>query len=298
MGNWGQSESGHFTMAITGKFRSRIEQAITGSYMRAMNRFPAIRGLEDRLIQSYIDVLTSQRQKRWQERALPDFLIIGGMKCGTSSLYNYLNQHPRLFRSNYKEIRYFSHDEFYERGESWYRAHFPKAKKLPPGSLVFEASPDYLFRPKAAQRMASLLPDIKLIALLRNPTERAISHYFHDVKKARKPGDVLSAIQHERTKYRPKGMYKNQLEKYYNQFDADNILIINSEEFFEDPSRTLKQVYKFLGVDADVEIGDLSPKQVGFNREPVDAAVYDYLNDYYKPHNEALFRLIGKEFDW
>lgn len=285
-------------MAITGKYRGRIEQAITVSYVRVMKRFPAIRKMEDRLIRSYIEVLTNWRQKNWQDRALPDFLIIGGMKCGTTSLFKYLGQHPQLFSSTHKEIWYFSHDEFYSRGEKWYRIHFPLLKDIPPDSQVFEASPDYLFRPKAAQRVADLLPDIKLIALLRNPTERAISHYFHDVKKGRRPGDILGAIQDEHTKFRPKGMYKNQLEKYFNHFKADNILIINSEEFFEHPSRTLKEVYRFLGVDADFEIGDLSPKQVGFNREPVDAAVYDYLNDYYKPHNEALFRLIGKSFDW
>ncbi len=285
-------------MATMDKYRSRIEGAITVSYMHLVNRFPAVKSLEERLVQSYINVLTSQRQKRWQERAQPNFIIIGGMKCGTSSLYNYLGQHPQLLSSNYKEIRYFSHDEYFSLGESWYRTHFPKAKNVPKGSLVFEASPDYLFYPEAAPRMASLLPDIKLIALLRNPTERALSHYFHDVKKGRCQGEIMAALSDQHTIYRPKGMYKNQLELYYQLFPSENILILNSEVFFAQPTDTLKRVYEFLGVDPDYEVRDLTPRQVGYNREPVAAAVYDYLNEYYKPHNEDLFRFIGEEFDW
>lgn len=285
-------------MATMDKYQSRIEETISVSYMHLVNRFPAIKRLEDRLVQSYMDVLASQRQKRWQDRVLPDFIIIGGMKCGTSSLYNYLGQHPQLFSSNYKEIRYFSHDERYSLGESWYRAHFPKTRNIAHGSLVFEASPDYLFYPSASVRMANLLPDIKLIALLRNPTERALSHYFHDVKMGRCQGEIMAALKDQYTIYRPKGLYKNQLESYYRLFPSENILILNSEMFFEDPRGTLRNIYQFLGVDAGYEIRDLTPRQVGYNREPVDAAVYDYLNDYYKPHNEDLFRFVGKEFDW
>ena len=279
-------------------YRSRIERAITVSYMRVVNRFPLVKSLESRLIQSYIDFLTSRRQRRWQERALPDFVIIGGMKCGTSSLYTYLGQHPQLFSSNYKEIRYFSHDEHYALGESWYRAHFPKTADVPDGALVFEASPDYLFYPDAPGRMADLRPDIKLIALLRNPTERAISHYFHDIKKGQGQGDILDAMQNNFTIYRPKGIYKNQLELYHRLFPSENMLILNSEMFFEDPASTLKTVFEFLDVDAGHEIRDLAPRQVEYNRQPVEPAVYDYLNDFYRPHNEALFRYIGREFDW
>ncbi len=279
-------------------FRGRIEKAVTMSYMRVLTRFPAVKSFEEKLVQSYVGLLTRQREKRWQERALPDFIVIGGMKCGTSSLFKYLNQHPQLFSSNYKEVRYFSHDEYYSRGEKWYRIHFPLAKDIPENSLVFEASPDYLFYEEAPERMAKLLPGVKLIALLRNPTERAISHYFHDLKKGRKQGEIFNAVTDDREIYKDKGMYKKQLERYYELFPPDNILIINSEKFFEDPVKTLKETCLFLGVDPDFKIGDLSPQQVGFNRQPVDAAVYDYLDDYYKPFNQALFDFIGKKFEW
>lgn len=280
------------------KYLSQIERAITVSYMHVVTQFPAVKKAENRLVQSYIDVLTKKREKQWQERALPGFIVIGGMKCGTSSLFKYLNQHPQLFSSNYKEIRYFSHDEYYSKGEKWYRSQFPIIKKNPNDSLTFEASPNYLFSSKSPKRMANLIPNVKLIALLRNPTERAISHYFHDIKKGRIKRDILDAMKIEGTLYRPVGMYKEQLERYYNLFDSDKILVISSESFFEDPVKTLKDIYLFLDVDPNIEIRNLSPKQVGVNREPVNAAVYDYLNDYFDMPNQELFEYIGKEFNW
>ena len=268
------------------------------SYTHVLARFPAVKKAENRLLQAYIDLLTKNREKRWQERALPDFIIIGGMKCGTSSLYNYLSQHPYLFKSIYKELRYFSHTEYYSKGEKWYRSHFPIKKKMPANSLTFEASVDYLSSSEAPERLKNLLPNIKVIALLRNPTERAISHYFHSIKKGWKQGKIFDAMKVEGTTFRQKGLYKEQLERYYKLFPSENILVIGSEKFFENPTETLKEVYLFLGVDPNIEISDLSPKQVGFNREPVDAAVDDYLNDYYKPFNQELFDYIGRDFEW
>jgi len=285
-------------MTNMGKYRNQIEQALTLSYTHVLARFPAVKNAENWLLQAYIDVLTKKREKRWQERALPDFIIIGGMKCGTSSLYTYLGQHPYIFKSNYKELRYFSHDEYYLKGEKWYRSHFPIKKKMPDNSLTFEASVDYLSSSEAPERLKNLLPNIKLIALLRNPTERAISHYFHSIKKGWKQGKILNAMKVEETILKQKGLYKEQLERYYKLFPSDNILVLSSEKFFENPIETLKEVYLFLGVDPNIEISDLSPKQVGFNREPVDAAVYEYLNDYYKTSNLELFDYIGKDFEW
>ena len=285
-------------MTNMGKYRNQIERAVAMSYTHVLARFPAVKNAENRLLQAYIDFLTKKREKRWQERALPDFIIIGGMKCGTSSLYTYLSQHPYIFKSNYKELRYFSHDKYYSKGEKWYRSHFPIKKKMPDGSLTFEASVDYLSSSDAPERLKNLLPNIKVIALLRNPTERAISHYFHSIKKGWRQGKILNTMKAEGTTFKLKGMYKEQLERYYKLFPSDNILVISSERFFEDPAETLKEVYLFLGVDPDIEISDLSPKQVGFNKEPVDAAVYEYLNNYYKPFNQELFDYIGRDFEW
>ena len=266
--------------------------------MHALSRFPAIKKAENRLVKTYIRLLTRSREKGWQERALPGLIIIGGMKCGTSSLFNYLNQHPQLFGSKYKEVGYFCRDEFYSQGEKWYRTHFPRVEDMPDGSLAFDATPDYLLYPEAPARIAELLPDVKLIALLRNPTERAISHYFHNIKKGREKEEILDAMKFEQAVYKRRSMYKEQIERYYKLFGADNIKIIQSEEFFEDPARTLRNIFLFLGVDQDVEISDLSPRQVGFNREAVRGEVHEYLNDYFEPFNRELFDYIGKEFQW
>lgn len=276
----GQLKSEHHAMKNMGKYRSQIERAVTMSYMRVLSRFPAVKQAESKVMQAYIDLVTKNREKRWRERALPDFIIVGGMKCGTSSLFNYLNQHPQLSGSIYKELRYFSHNEYYSKGEKWYRSHFPLKKKLPAGSLTFEASPDYLASPETPERMEKLVPDTKIIALLRNPTDRAISHYFHSIKKGWRQGKILGAMKVEDTIFKQRGLYKKQLERYYKLFPSENILVLGSETFFENPVETLKQVYLFLGVDPDVEISDLSPRQVGFNREPVDAAVHEYLDGY------------------
>jgi hypothetical protein len=170
-------------------------------------------------------------------------------------------------------------------------------KNLPHGSLVFEASPDYLLYPKVPIRIASLLPNVKLIALLRNPTERAISHYFHDIKMGRKRPEILDAMKLD-GEFKQRGMYKEQIERYRCLFSPDNIMIISSEELFENPTGTLKDICLFLGVEPGVEISDLAPRQVGFNKEPIRADVYDYLNDYFRVPNQQLFEYIGKDFKW
>lgn len=285
-------------MTKLARYRNQIERAVTLSYMHALSRFPAIKQAENRLVKTYIQLLTKRREKGWQERALPGLIIIGGMKCGTSSLFNYLNQHPQLFGSKYKEVGYFCRDEFYSQGEKWYRTHFPRVEDMPDGSLAFDATPDYLLYPEAPGRIAELLPDVKLIALLRNPTERAISHYFHNIKKGREKEEILDAMKFEQAVYKRRSIYKEQIERYYKLFDANNIKIIQSEEFFENPTKTLRDIFLFLGVDQSVEISDLSPRQVGFNREAVRGEVHEYLDDYFEPFNRELFDYIGKEFQW
>ncbi|MFN8451844.1 MAG: sulfotransferase [Anaerolineae bacterium] len=111
-------------------------------------------------------------------RLEPQFAIIGGQKCGTTSLYAYLLQHPRVV-SLFKEVHFF--DNNYYKGRRWYRAQFPLAGAPSEDALItFDASPYYLFHPAAPQRVAALYPDMKLIALLRNPVDRAYSHYSHN----------------------------------------------------------------------------------------------------------------------
>ena len=128
------------------------------------------------------------RQATWKIRSLPDFIIIGAQKSGTTSLYSYLSQHPQLLPSIRKVVHFFdggldaSVDTF-ENGEAWYRAHFPITKHMKSHRKTFEASPLYIFNPLAPKRIYDLVPKAKIIALLRNPTERSISHYYHEKRR-------------------------------------------------------------------------------------------------------------------
>ena len=115
-------------------------------------------------------------------RALPDFLIVGAQKGGTSSLYAYLAQHPSVLPSFRKEVKFFDCNYFC--GHTWYRAHFPLRYKLSRGNRITgEGTPNYLFHPTALQRLALTLIDVKIIILLRNPADRAYSHYQHQKRE-------------------------------------------------------------------------------------------------------------------
>lgn len=283
-----------------------------------------IRGLRPyRLRKFFLKVCLEYRKATWRDRPLPDFLIIGAQKSGTTSLYAYLCQHPQLFSSPLKkEIHFFDSGKHkktdsFERGEIWYRAHFPRKREVGEDSKIFEASPLYLFHPLAPERIFNLAPKTKLIALLRNPAERAISHYMMTKRKYFEPLPMLEAFQREeerldqvlnerdykneyfiRYTYKSRGRYKEQLERYLQFFPAQQILLINSEEFFNDPHESLNRVFDFVGVDAGFKIDDVAPRNVGTNRSDVPPSVYEYLNDYFRPHNRALYEQTGKNFGW
>lgn len=197
----------------------------------------------------------------WEERSLPDFIIIGGQKCGTSSLFKYLSQHPQILSSLRKEVHFFDggldpNINNFQKGEPWYRAHFPKKSiNIKKCQKIFEASPLYLFNPLCAKRISELIPNVKLILLLRNPTERAISHYFHERRRNTEFLSIHDALQKEEKRlksiideadyknpkfinfsYKQRGLYKIQLERYLYYFDWDQFLIMSSEDFFRNPS--------------------------------------------------------------
>ncbi len=111
-------------------------------------------------------------------RPLPDFLIVGAQRCGTSWTYRTLGEHPRILRAWRKEVQYFDRARAFARGPNWYRAHFPRR---PPGHLTGEATPSYLYVPAAMPRLAALVPHARLIVLLRDPVDRAYSHYQHQL---------------------------------------------------------------------------------------------------------------------
>jgi hypothetical protein len=262
------------------------------------------------------------RKTTWRLRALPDFIIIGAQKAGTTSMFRYLSQHSKLLPSCVKEVHFFdgglnSDVDNFAKGEGWYRAHFPLKKHLNDHSKTFEASPLYIFNPFTAKRIFDLVPEVKIIALLRNPTERAISHYFREKRKGRESLPILEALQEEEKRlesvdnnkdykhknfrhftYKRRGLYKEQIERFLSYFPMQQMFVLSSEDFFREPDHTLRQVFEFVGVDTGFKIKDLRPRAVGKNKRKVHADVYQYLNDYFLPHNQALYTLLGKSYEW
>jgi hypothetical protein len=237
------------------------------------------------------------------------------MKSGTSSLYSYLAQHPQILPSSKKEVHFF--DNNFQRGEQWYRAHFPLKQQISAGFITGEASPLYLFNPIVANRIYELIPKVKLIAVLRNPTERAISHYFHEVRKNRENLPIMEALQAEETRlarvlqcrefddfpyihfsYKKRGIYIEQLQEFWQYFSKEQLLCLRSETLFEELQRTLREVFAFLEVDETFEVKDTKPRNVGRNREEVAPEVYEYLNDFFSSYNQELYQNLGQDFGW
>lgn len=181
---------------------------------------------------------------------LPNFLVIGAMKAGTTSLYSYLNVHPEVFMSETKELHYFVAEKNLRRGRGWYERQFSKAGAA---IAVGEASTDYtkypLFRGVPA-RIATLVPGVRLIYVLRNPLERIRSHYLHDVargKERRRIGEAVSGNEH----YLAPSRYALQVEEYLEHFPREQLLLVTSEDLRNDRRAIMRRVHDFIGVDRD-----------------------------------------------
>lgn len=268
------------------------------------------------------DITWRYRRATWRIRPLPDFIIIGAQKSGTTSLYAYLRQHPRLRPSFRKEVHFFdggldpSVDNF-EKGQIWYRANFPSRLVLHKNHKTFEASPLYVFNPLAPARMFALVPKAKIIVVLRNPTERAISQYFQQRRKNRESLSIFDALKEEEKRlepvitkedyksdvfihhsYKRRGLYKEQLERYLTYFPWQQILILTSDELFTKTADTLSRVFEFVGVNKGFKVKNLTPRNVAKDKGYVSPEVYEYLNRYFTPHNRQLYELVGKNYGW
>lgn len=198
----------------------------------------------------------------------PDFLIIGTQKGGTTSLYQYLLAHPHIAPAASKEVHFF--DLQFDQGADWYRSQFPPP--VPAGQpLTGEATPYYLFHPLVPQRVAAFCPQVKLIVLLRNPVDRALSHYHHEVRWGFEDLPLAEAIAAEDDRlageaekfaadplyasyayqhysYRARGRYREQLVQWRSHFSASQILILSSHKLNQDTAATLDRVAEFLAL--------------------------------------------------
>jgi hypothetical protein len=251
-------------------------------------------------------------------RGLPSVLIIGAQKSGTTSLFNYLVRHPDVLPSLRKEVHYF--DFNYDRGLKWYRAHFPYTHQLRRGTLTLDASPYYQVHPLVPQRAAELLPGVKLVALLRNPVDRALSHYQHEVRGGRETLSFAEAIEkeperlageekrlredpsyysynHHRYSYMQRGLYVEQLRRWVEHFPRSQLLVLQAESLFRAPAEVTGEVYRFLGLPPHKLELKKPFVQVGYDRQ-MPADLRSKLVNYFEPYNRELFQWLGQEYDW
>lgn len=274
------------------------------------------------LLPTYRKIVRTFRAATWSIRPLPQLIIIGSQKSGTTSLYSYLSQHSDLVPSFAKEVHYFDgglnpNVDTFSKGERWYRSHFPLKFTKDSKSIAFEASPMYIFNPLVAKRIHDQVPEVKLIAVLRNPVDRAISHYFHEKKRGVETLPLLEALHSEEERlspvikslnykhssygqfsYKLRGHYYEQLARYFERFPRHNLLVISSEHLFTQPDITLRKIFKFAEVDMELKMANLTPQNVGSNKTSVDPAAIEYLENYFQPLNKKLFNLLDEEFDW
>lgn len=256
---------------------------------------------------------------------LPDYLIIGAAKCGTSSLYEYLVRHPNVDSGVGKEIYFF--DLNYNKGTNWYRTFFPFSfqrtisKIFAEKFVVGEATPRYLDHPYAPQRIKKIIPNVKLIILLRNPIDRAYSHWNMMVGHKRENFSFEDAIKNEKKRisglfekmekdesyysreyywygYLDRGIYVKKIKKWMEIFPKNQFLILKSEDLFTDPSEIFKRTQKFL----DIPISNLSEygsfRKGVYKNSSMEPKTRKELNEFFQPYNDELYKLIGQNFAW
>ena len=203
-------------------------------------------------------------------RLTPSFLILGAQRSGTTSLYRYITSHPRVFPALRKEVHYF--DFQYDKGRRWYLAHFPAASarlKCDSNPLTGEATPYYLVHPLAPHRVWEFNPAMKLIVILRDPVERAFSHYRHEAHQGVEPLSFEAALEmeverlsgadallrraphyysysHHHFSYLDRGRYAHYLQAWLDRFPSRQLLVLKSEDMFVDANKVANEVFAFL----------------------------------------------------
>ncbi|MET0418895.1 MAG: sulfotransferase [Actinoplanes sp.] len=261
-------------------------------------------------------------------RMTPSFLICGGQRCGTTSLYRALSEHPVVMKAVlHKGVHYF--DTSYDRGMSWYKAHFPmhrQAEKIAErygfAAQTFESSPYYMYHPQAVARIARDLPQAKLIVLVRDPVERAYSQHHHEVARGFESERDFSAalaleaarvhrqeeklaedptyysFAHQHHAYRGRGEYARYLGVMAQHVGRERIHVVESERFFAEPAAVYDEVCEFLGLPTYLERPAFERHNARARQSDMDPELRRELTDYYLPHDDALSRWLGRMPIW
>jgi hypothetical protein len=248
-----------------------------------------------------------ERIETAHRRQYPDFIIVGTQRGGTTSLYRYLTAHPNIGQASRKEVHCF--DRYFEKGIDWYLAHFPLRGEFP---VVGEASPYYLFHPEAPARIQAAVPQAKFVVMLRNPVDRAYSQYHMKVERQLETLSFEEAIEREPERladstdplsaawrhhsYLARGVYVDQVRRWFDRFPRDRFLIIKSEDFYAEALRILHQTQAFL------DVGSHSPAILKVHHQAdygaMDGFMRRRLTDYFAPYNRQLYDLLGRDFGW
>src|SRR3954452_15458303 len=179
------------------------------------------------------------------EGALPNLVVIGAQKCGTSGLHYYLSLHPEVSMSRPQELNFFIEERNWPRGVDCSRRHFdPRARVRGESSPNYTAYPQHEGVPK---RMHELLPDARLIYLVRDPLERIAAHWVPNYSKRRERGDLRETLTHPQTSYIERSRYAMQLERFLELYDRDRVLVIEQDDLRRDRAATLRSVFEFVG---------------------------------------------------
>lgn len=242
---------------------------------------------------------------------LPDLMIIGAPRCGTSSLFNMLHQIPGFWGARVKETHFFN--THFDKGLDWYSNHFSHA---PEGNLTLEATPLYLASPEAPERVKNTLPDVKMVAVLRDPVDRCISHFWWNQDKFGSDPEVLIDSNHHCVEH---GHYASHLERWFDFFPhirrgnrepvlkigrptQSQILIFAAEAFFDMPAAYARHVALWAGLDANVVYnkvfsGDhfdpLEWRKRKYGPPQIPTKVRSWLRLHYVSHNKRLDELLA-----
>jgi hypothetical protein len=258
-------------------------------------------------------------------RLEPGFIMIGAQRCGTTTLFQALAAHPQAMRPRFRKgVNYF--DLNYYRGRNWYLGHFPIASVARRAAaacgepVAFEASGYYLYHPFAVGRLSRDLPGSRLVVMLRDPVERAFSAYKHEYARGYEPVDVFEkalelederlageidrmrddpryeSTAHRHHSYKHRGHYAEQLERVFGLFPRDQVYVVDSEAFFEQPGQEYQRLLAFLGLRPfePASFGQLK----GHAGAPMNPATRRMLEEYYAPHDEHLAALLGRAPRW
>lgn len=246
---------------------------------------------------------------------LPDFVIIGAQKAGTSSLQHYLKMTPGVFVPPRESTHFFTNH--YQKGIDYYKSLF-FAGHGPAG----ECTRFYIMHPLVPERMSKVIPNVKIIVLLRNPVDRAFSHFQDKIRLGHEKVysfEKVIELEEERIKdemeimlsgepyrhgapyrehtYLTKGRYVEPLKRWLKYFPREQFMIIQSEEFFKNTSKVYNQILNFIGV-SNFELNGYYACNKHPYRSIMNPETRKRLVEYFKPYNEELYTLIGRRFDW